>query len=117
MAEDKRKYQRIVINAFVRFYQESRSHSAPYYLQGVIKNYSRGGAFIATKHLLPKGCLIALEIPVEETETKHIAIVQIRGMVRRVQTDPDNEGLGIEFFELKDSEHEDFQEWMDRLAE
>ena len=114
MLEDKRQYFRIVINAFVRFYQESRSSPTIYYRQGVVKNYSRGGMFVSTKQLLPKGSIVTMEIPIED-ELKRMAIVQVRGVVRRFEDLAGQEGLGIEFFELKDSEHDDLQDWMAHL--
>lgn len=114
MLDNKRQYFRIVINAFVRFYEESRSNLTLYYRQGVVKNYGRGGMFISTKHLLPKGSLVTMEIPVED-EMKRMTIVQVRGVVRRFDDLPGEEGLGIEFFELKDPEHEDLQDWMAHL--
>ena len=114
MAEEKRYYHRIVVNAFVRFYAESSGQLRSRYRQGVIRNYSRGGLFISTRHLLPKGSLVTMEIPVEN-ERGNMTVVQIRGVVRRFEDLPGQEGLGIEFFELKDSENRSLQEWMVNL--
>lgn len=114
MAEEKREYHRIVVNAFVRFYAESSGQLRSRHRQGVIKNYSRGGLFISTRHLLPKGSLVTMEIPVEN-EAGQMTVVQIRGLIRRLEDLPDQEGLGVEFFELKDSENGSLQEWMANL--
>ena len=114
MAEEKRSHHRIVVNAFVRFYAESSGQLRSRYRQGLIRNYSRGGLFISTRHLLPKGSLVTMEIPVEN-ERGQIAVVQIRGVIRRFDDFPGQEGLGVEFFELKDSENRSLQEWMASL--
>ncbi len=114
MAGEKRNYHRIVVNAFVRFYAESSGQIRSRYRQGVIRNYSRGGLFISTRHLLPKGSLVTMEIPVEN-ELGQMALVQIRGVIRRLGDLPGQESLGIEFFELKDSENKSLQEWMANL--
>jgi c-di-GMP-binding flagellar brake protein YcgR len=111
---EKREYHRIVLNAFMRFYVESSSQLHSRYRQGIIKNYSRGGLFISTRHLLPKGSLVTMEIPVENAQGQ-IVVVQIRGVVRRFNDLPGQEGLGIEFFELKDTEHYNLQEWIANL--
>ncbi|GAK49116.1 hypothetical protein U14_00334 [Candidatus Moduliflexus flocculans] len=113
MGEEKRRYPRVPVNAFVRFYEEIRVSRK--YLHGIIKNYSRGGMFIGTKHLLAKGTIVTVEIPLE-TEDEQLAIVQVRGFVRRVQDMPGSEGIGLEFFELRDGEHEIFQKWMNSLS-
>jgi hypothetical protein len=112
MALEKRKHHRIAVNAFIRFHRESLSQLTPRYYQGIIKNYSRSGAFIATKRLLPKGSLLTLEIPIENETMGHLNIIQVRGVIRRVQDTPGKEGIGIAFFELRDAEHDDFNEWM-----
>ncbi len=113
MGEEKRKYPRVPVNAFVRFYEEIRVSRK--YLHGIIKNYSRGGMFIGTKHLVPKGTILTVEIPLE-TEDEQLAIVQVRGFVRRIVDVAGAEGLGIEFFELRDGEHTAFQKWMNGLS-
>lgn len=112
MGDEKRRFPRIPVNAFVRFYEEVRLSRK--YLHGIIKNYSRGGMFIATKHLLARGTIVTIEIPLE-TETQELAIVQVRGFVRRVRDEHGEEGIGIEFFELRDGEHEAFEKWMMNL--
>lgn len=112
MGDEKRRFPRIPVNAFVRFYEEVRLSRK--YLHGIIKNYSRGGMFIATKHLLSRGTIVTIEIPLE-TETQELAIVQVRGFVRRVRDEHGEEGIGVEFFELRDGEHEAFEKWMMNL--
>ncbi len=116
MGEDIRQYPRIAINTFIRFYEKSVDRSEQQYLQGMAKNYSDGGIFISTKHLLPKGSVITLEIPIE-CGPQNLTIIQIHGVVRWVGHSPGGYGMGIEFFEFKDSESKDFAAWMANLVD
>lgn len=116
MGENKRKYPRIAINTFIRFYEESFGGDEQRHLQGVAKNYSDGGIFISTKHLLPKGCVVTVEIPVE-SESQNLKIIQVRGVVRWVGHSPGFQGIGIEFLEFKEAGFKDFLEWMATLVE
>jgi Tfp pilus assembly protein PilZ len=115
MGREQRRHQRIVVNAFVRFYEDPNDEAAQEFLQGVVKNYSNGGMFISTEHLLPKGTLVTVELPLE-TEDEKLAIVLVRGVVRWIQYLPEVQGIGIEFFELKEAEKQDFNEWMSNLT-
>ena len=114
MDEEKRKHHHIPVNAFVRFYQEPFDEMAQDYHQGVIKDYSKGGMCISTAHPFPKGCVVTVELPIE-SETKELAIIEVRGIVRWVRQLQGRRGMGIEFFEFKDSADKDFNEWMANL--
>ncbi len=116
MGKELRIYPRIAINAFVRFYEESVDSATQEYLQGVVKNYSDGGMLISTNHPLPKGSVATLEIPIE-SGPQDLKIVQVLGTVRWVQDLSGRQGMGIEFFEFKESEHKDFSDWLLKLIE
>ncbi len=114
MDEERRKDHHIAVNAFVRFYQEPFDQTTQQYHQGVIKNYSKGGMCILTAHPFPKGSVVTVELPIE-SETKDLAIIQVRGVVRWVRQLQGRREMGIEFFEFKDSADQDFDEWMANL--
>jgi hypothetical protein len=114
MKAEKRKSYHIVVNAFVRFYQEPFDSTTQQYKQGVVKNYSDGGMCILTEHPLPKGSVVAVELPIE-SETGDLVIVQVRGVVRWVRRLQERRGMGVEFFEFTKSENENFNEWMANL--
>jgi Tfp pilus assembly protein PilZ len=110
MGAEQRKYPRLALNAFIRFYQEPSNRTLPKYRQGIVKNYSHGGMFISTNHLFPKGSILILEIPIE-SETEKLTIVEVRGVVRWLGT----RGIGIEFFEFKESHAQNFAAWVENL--
>ena len=114
MKQDQRKYRRTTIYAFIRFYEGTIHIPAHDYRQGVIRNYSAGGLGIATARPLPKGTVVTVEIPIEK-ETREMKIIQVSGVVRWVHGIPGRQTMGIEFFKLKDSEYQDFEEWMTHL--
>ncbi len=116
MGKEKRRFPRIVMNAFIRFYEELPYSMEQDYYQGMVKNYSEGGLLITTEHPLAEGCVTVVEIPVE-TAVGEVRVVQIRGIVRRVRPSPDRKIMGVEFFEFKESGLRDFHEWMERLLE
>jgi len=116
MSINRRRGARIVINALIRFYEESLEDAPLQYRQGVVKNYSEGGLLIFTESPLPKGSVVAVEIPVE-TESNYMAIVQVRGIVRWLHRLTERWEMGIEFFEFQESGCKDFSEWMTHLVE
>lgn len=116
MAKERRQYPRIALNAFIRFYKEMPYTMEQDYLQGIVKNYSEGGLLISTEHPLPEGTLVIVEIPVE-SKPGELRIVQVRGVVRRVQPSTRRQIMGVEFFEFKESGSRDFNEWMAKLLD
>lgn len=111
---EKRRHNHIPVNAFVRFYPEPYDEMFQKHYQGVVKNYSKGGMCILTEHPLPKGCPVAVELPIE-SEMQGMRIVELRGVVRWVRQFEGKRGMGIEFFEFAGAADEDFTTWMSNL--
>ncbi len=114
MEEERRKQHHIAVNAFVQFYQEPFDKTTQQYGQGVVKNYTNEGMCILTDHPLPKGSVLTVELPIE-SETKNLAIIQVRGVVRWVRRLEGRRGMGIEFLGSKGSGNKNFNDWMANL--
>ncbi len=114
MSGEKRKYRRITVSAFIRFYEGPIDLPEPAYHQGVIKNYSKGGMCISATRSLPEGCAVTIEIPITP-ETLELKIVQVCGIVRWVEALSERWLMGVEFFELRESEHKNLHEWLATL--
>lgn len=113
--EERRKYQRLTTQAFIRFYEEEGRDAGSEYRRGYVKNYSAGGLRIITQKPLSKGSVLVIEIPLE-TETQELKIVQIHGVVRWVEPcSGRRHAMGVELFEFKESADKDFVRWMSRL--
>ena len=107
MLEDKRQYFRIVINAFVRFYQESRSSPTIYYRQGVVKNYSRGGMFVSTNKKIELGRKVSFFIEFKSNSCNGPLFLG-KGIVTRSHST----GLAIRFVEFDMSKLQECIFWM-----
>ncbi len=114
MGKERRQYPRIAINAFIQFYEDIPYTGEPVYRRGIVKNYSERGLSISTERPLPEGSIVVVEIPIE-SESGDIRIVEVRGIIRRVQPSPGRQTLGVELFEFKESGSRNFNEWMEKL--
>ena len=115
MSSEKRVHRRAATNVFVQFFQESDGHNTrQQYREGMVKNFSMGGMYIATEHPFPRESIVIVKFRLE-SRTKPLLPIQLRAVVRWVRQVTNPKGMGIEFLEFEGIDEGDFREWMTSL--
>jgi c-di-GMP-binding flagellar brake protein YcgR len=113
MGKERRKFQRIATKVHVKFREKEVDDSALEYYEGVAKDSSLGGIFLATSHLFSPGSIVSLifkfVLDNEEVEIKAKAIVR---WTRRIFQP---RGMGLEFFEFEGLAGRDFHRCLEQL--
>jgi len=113
MDKDRRKFQRVASEVHVQFREKKVDDSTQKYFEGVAKDSSLGGIFLATKHLFAPGTIVALifkfMLDNEDIEIKALAIVRWARHLFHPK------GMGLEFFEFEEPAGRDYQRYLNHL--
>ncbi len=114
MSDHKREFKRRATNVPVKYKKmDSIDKTTTYYLDGIAKNYGRGGIFLATDKLMEKGTLVSLEFLLLD-EGREIAI-QVKAIVRWIQEFRRPKGMGMHFYDFTGLDGVDVQQCLKKL--
>lgn len=111
-----RRYPRAASGVELRFAGRDIRESTLEYLDGVARNVSLGGMFIATDHPLAKGKLVKIEFTINHPEGES-EVVTAKGIVRWRKRLLSPKGMGVEFIEFEGLGHRRLQDWLDDILE
>lgn len=112
--ENKRKFERSATNVLVRFRKEENvDKKTQNYLNGVAKDYGRGGIFLATDKPMDKGSIISIDFLFQD-EGKEVNI-KAKAVVRWIQRFRKPKGMGVEFYDFTGLEGVDFEKYLELL--
>lgn len=105
----RRKYKRLRADMDVRITRQEATESTAEMLFSRLGNFSENGAFVSTPNPLTVGTIVNLDFALESRGSR----IHVLGIVRWVNDDPDDPGMGIQFLEVSTSNRRDLREFID----
>ena len=111
---DNRKFKRSATDVLVKYRKvEDIDKDTKHYLQGIAKDYGRGGIFLTTDNPMEKGSVISLDFLLLD-EGKEIN-VQAKAIVRWTQRFRKPKGMGVQFYDFTGLDGLDIEQCFEKL--
>ncbi len=110
----RRRYRRLRSNLEVNLVPRKTSDKSAIILLSKIRNLGENGAYVTSMEPLPVGTFVNLEFNLEGRKTR----VHVLGIVRWVDKNEGNSGMGIQFLEVSTTDRNSIRDYVDsRLAD
>ena len=113
MGKERRKFKRVASKVHVQFREKEVDDSAQEYFEGVAKDSSLGGIFLATNHIFSTGSIVSLVL--KFVLDNEVVEIQAKAIVRWTRRIFQPRGMGLEFFEFEGLAGRDFQRCLEQL--